>query len=198
MAINPASFHLVNVADTCSVWNILSSETLYALAQRNGCAFCVTEFVQYELLVKPRSSNKPEDIELRKRLAREQSGGAFGKHACSIDDLRAVSVLEERRKLGKGELSSIAFAMRIRQAFITDDRKAAKLARESGHNLTQTTPHLLAWLSFNNFLSDVDSQAVLKQHANLNGSLTRPFQDALDIARHCRANVPIQQLTPPT
>ncbi|MYN10493.1 hypothetical protein [Pseudoduganella aquatica] len=199
MAINPAHFHAVNVADTCSVWNILSSETLHSAAKNAGCSFCITDVVRYELLIKPRSEAKASDIELRKRLVREQSLGGFPSHTCSIDDLRVVSSLEGRKKLGKGELSSIAFAMRIRQAVITDDVKAAKLARESGHDLTQTTPHLLAWLDFNGALSAPDKVAVLAQHADLNGSLAGPFQRALEMASQCKANASTTAPTqPPT
>ncbi|XLZ69741.1 hypothetical protein ABT364_24935 [Massilia sp. SR12] len=188
MAIDPTRFHPVNVADSCSVWNILSSETLYSAARNSGCTFCITEVVQYELLLKPRSQLKPADMALQGRLRREQAIGQFPSHACTIDDLQVVTALEGRRKLGKGELSSIAFAMRIRQAVITDDRKAAKLAQESGHDLTQTTPHLLAWLDFNNALSDAEKAEVFEQHAALNGSLSAPFQRALEMANHCKVN----------
>lgn len=188
MPIDPSSFHRVNVADTCAVWNILSSETLYLAAKKAGCSFCVTGVVQYELLIKPRSQRKTSDIELCGRLEREQAAGGFPSHACTIDDLRMVSALEERKKLGKGELSSIALAMRLYQAVITDDRKAAKLSRDAGHGLTQTTPHLLSWLEFNDALSDADKRAVLEQHAELKGTLVRPFQDALEMARQCKAN----------
>ncbi|MGF6273862.1 putative nucleic acid-binding protein [Massilia sp. UYP11] len=188
MAIDPSNFHRVNVADTCAVWNILSSETLHLAAKKAGCSFCVTGVVQYELLVKPRSQRKACDVELRARLEREQAAGGFPSHACTLDDLRMVSALEERKKLGKGELSSIALAMRLYQAVITDDRKAAKLSREAGHNLTQTTPHLLSWLEFNDALSEADKQSVMQQHAELNGTLVRPFHDALDMARQCKAN----------
>jgi hypothetical protein len=188
MAINPAEFHLLNVADTCSVWNILSSKTLYAAAKTAGCAFCITDVVRYELLVKPRSHPKASDAELRKRLSVEQALGGFPSHSCSMEDLRVFSALEQRKKLGKGELSSIAFAMRIRQAVITDDVKAAKLARESGHNLTQTTPHLLAWLDFHGALTASEKQDVLTQHTALNGSLAAPFARAMEMASQCKAN----------
>lgn len=188
MAINPAEFHLMNVADTCSVWNILSSVTLHAAAKKAGCSFCITDVVRYELLVKPRSQPKPSDTELRKRLGVEQALGGFPSHSCSMEDLRVFSALEQRKKLGKGELSSIAFAMRIRQAVITDDVKAAKLARESGHGLTQTTPHLLAWLDFNGALTGPEKQDVLTQHADLNGSLAGPFARAMEMASQCKAN----------
>lgn len=188
MSIDPSNFHPVNVADTCAVWNILSSETLHLAAKKAGCSFCVTGVVQYELLLKPRSRHKDSDVELRARLEREQAAGGFPSHACSLEDLRMVSALEERKKLGKGELSSIALAMRLYQAVITDDRKAARLSRDAGHSLTQTTPHLLSWLEFNDALSEAEKRTVFEQHAELNGSLDGPFRDAIEIARQCKAN----------
>src|SRR5450830_1779393 len=141
MAIDPSKFHLVNVGDTCSVWNVLSSRQLYAAAKEAKCEFCITEFVQYECLVKPRTAPTAADLELRDRLEREQTKGCFKAHSCSIADLQAIVDLESRKRLGKGELSSIAFAMRIQQAVITDDQKARKLATNARHALTQTTPH---------------------------------------------------------
>jgi len=36
----------------------------------------------------------------------------FAAHSCDIGDLQAIRILESRKRLGKGELSSIAFAMR--------------------------------------------------------------------------------------
>lgn len=197
MAINPAEFHLMNVADTCAVWNILSSATLHSAAKTAGCAFCITDVVRYELLVKPRSKAKASDTELQRRLGAEQALGGFPSHACSMDDLRVFSALEQRKKLGKGELSSIAFAMRIRQAVITDDVKAAKLARDSGHELTQTTPHLLAWLDFNGALTGTEKQEVLTQHADLNGSLAAPFARAMEMASQCKANAAVS-IRPPS
>lgn len=187
MSIDPSLFHLLNVADTCAVWNILSSDVLHSAAKKAGCSFCVTGVVQYELAIKPRSERKASDIELRERLSKEQASGGFPSIACSIDDLRVVSALEARKKLGKGELSSIALAMRLYMAVITDDRKATKLARDTGHSQTQTTPHLLAWLEFNGALSEGEKRLLLEQHAGLNGSLAGPFRDALEIARHCKA-----------
>ena len=189
MSIDPSAFHLMNVADTCAVWNILSSDVLHSAAKKAGCSFCVTGVVQYELAVKPRSARKASDVELQKRLSRVQAAGGFPSIACSIDDLRVVSALESRKKLGKGELSSIALAMRLYMAVITDDRKATKLARETGHSMTQTTPHLLAWLEFNGALTDAEKRLLLEQHAGLNGTLAAPFRDALEMAQQCKSKV---------
>lgn len=186
MAIDPSNFHRINVADTCSVWNILSSRRLYAAAQEANCEFCITAFVHYECLVKSRTSPTPADLELRERLKDEQSRGKFASHACSIGDLQAIADLESRKKLGKGELSSIAFASRIRQAFITDDRKARKLSESVAQSVTQTTPHMHSWLIFTNRLTDSDHQLVLSQHIEVGGSLAPHLDVAYNMALQCR------------
>jgi hypothetical protein len=56
MAVDPRSFHLYNVTDTCSVWNVLSSATLYQTARSAGCNFICTAYVVYECLLKLRQS----------------------------------------------------------------------------------------------------------------------------------------------
>lgn len=185
MAIDPSKFHLVNVADTCSVWNMLSSLRLYSAAKEAHCDFCITEFVQYECLVKPRTAPSEAGKILVKRLMVEQERGAFRAHACSIDDLQAVELLEKRKRLGKGELSSIAFAMKIRQAVITDDQKARKLASDAGHGLVQTTPHLFSWLMFTGRLGDADKALVIQQHEAMDQDLAPHFERAYVIALEC-------------
>jgi len=186
MAIDPSKFHLVNVADTCSVWNILSSARLHAAALESKCDFCITSFVHYECLVKPRKALTAVDDQLRQRLSREQTLGRFQAHSCGIGDLQAVQILESRKRLGKGELSSIAFAMKIGQAVITDDQKARRLAESSGHRLTQTTPHLHSWLIFTGRLTDSDHALVLDQHKAMDGSLEPHLQQAYELALQCR------------
>lgn len=188
MAIDPSKFHPVNVADTCSVWNVLSSKMLFNAAQEARCAFCITSFVRYECLVKPRKSTTLAEQELMDRLRAAQRRGAFQHHSCGIEDLQSISVLESRKCLGKGELSSIAFAMKIRQAVITDDRKALKLAVEAGHALTQTTPHLFAWLIFTGRLGDSDRSTVIAQHQAMDRPLGTHFGRAYEMALQCRLN----------
>jgi hypothetical protein len=188
MAIDPSKFHLVNVADTCSVWNILSSPLLHSAAKQARCDFCVTSFVQYECLVKARTAPTTADHELRRRLVGEQRNGGFQAHSCGIDDLQDVTVLRDRKRLGMGEISSIAFAMKIRQAVITDDQKARKLAAAAGHSLTQTTPHLFSWLIFTGRLGDSDRTVVINQHKELGGDLEPHLHDAYELALQCRLN----------
>lgn len=188
MPIDPSKFHLVNVVDTCAVWNVLSSLRLYNAAKEARCEFCITDFVRYECLVKPRTAPNAASQTLMSRLIAEQSRGAFRPHSCSIDDLQMVDVLERRKRLGKGELSSIAFAMKIRQSVLTDDQKARRLASDVGHALVQTTPHLLSWLIFIGRLGDSDTAVVIQQHEALDQDLAPHFQRAYIMALECKLN----------
>jgi len=198
MSIDPSKFHLVNVADTCAVWNVLSSACLRAAAKDARCNFTITSFVHYECLIKPRSSPTEADHELRRRLQAEQRGGSFVAYSCSIEDLQDVKVLENRKRLGMGEISSIAFAMRIGQAVLTDDQKARKLAQAAGHSLVQTTPHLLSWLIFTRRLGDSDVKVVVNQHKALEGDLAPYFDKAYGLALQCQFNArPITTLPQP-
>jgi hypothetical protein len=188
MAIDPSKFHLINVADTCSVWNVLSSVRLHAAAQEARCDFCITTFVKYECLFKPRKAITPAQKTLMHRLEAEQKRGSFKDHACDIQDLQSIQLLENRKKLGKGELSSIAFAMKIGQAVITDDKKARKLATDAGHSLAQTTPHLFSWLIFTGRLTDSDKNVVISQHKEMGGPLAPHFDRAYEMALQCKLN----------
>jgi hypothetical protein len=144
MAVDPRSFHRYNMVDTCAVWNVLSSNRLYQGASGAGCMFSCTRFVIYECLVKPRKKMSIHDLELRRRLVEERNSARFSTFDLDLEDLQEVEILERRKKLGKGELSSIAFAKRTSQAFLTDDQKARKLGNDVIPGYVQTTPHLLA------------------------------------------------------
>lgn len=188
MAIDPSKFHLVNVTDTCSVWNVLSSARLHGAAKEARCDFCITSFVHYECLIKPRKSPTPAENELMRRLIQEQARGRFVAYHCDIGDLQAIRILESRKRLGMGELSSIAFAMKIGQAVLTDDMKARKLAEDSGHVLTQTTSHLFSWLIFKGHLGDSDKPTIITQHQAMERPLAPHFESAYEIALQCRLN----------
>lgn len=191
MAIDPSKFHLINVADTCSVWNVLSSPTMHSAAKEARCEFCITSFVHYECLNKPRKKTPTAaETELMRRLTQEQGRGGFSAHSCDIGDLQAIKLLESRKRLGKGELSSIAFAMKIGQAVITDDMKARKLAEDSGLAHIQTTPHLFSWLIFKGRLGDSDKGTVIAQHNAMDRPLAPHFENAYEMALQCRLNAP--------
>ncbi|WP_454669199.1 hypothetical protein [Achromobacter kerstersii] len=192
MVIDPSKFRLVNVADTCSVWNVLSSRVLYSAAKEARCEFCITSFVSYECLKKPRKKTPTAtEAELMQRLTQEQGRGRFAAHSCDISDLQTIKLLESRQRLGKGELSSIAFAIKIGQAVITDDMKARKLAEDFGHSLVQTTPHLFSWLIFKGRLGDSDKGTVIDQHRAMDRPLSPHFEKAYEMALQCRLNAPL-------
>ena len=168
MPIDPSSFHLYNVTDTCAVWNVLSSRTLYSTARGAGVVFICTRFVLYECLFKPRQKISACDEELQSRFRAAQRESVFGTYSMDITDLQTIGLLENRKRLGKGELSSIAFALKIRKALLTDDQKARRLACELLQELvTQTTPHLLGWLFFTNRLVDADKNTIIKEHLEM-------------------------------
>lgn len=196
MAIDPSTFHPFNVTDTCAVWNILSSARLRSAAREASCDFCITSYVHYECLVKPRTSPTKADRELRQKLEVEQRGGAFKAHSCSIGDLQNVRVLAERKRLGMGEISSIAFAMKIGHAVLTDDQKARKLATDTGHRLVQTTPHLFSWLIFTRRLGDSDVPLVVDQHQTLDGNLAPHLHRAYELALQCMLNARAAAVAP--
>ncbi len=187
MAIDPSQFHTLNVADTCSLWNVLSSQRMYAAARDASCSFCCTTFVVYECLHKRRSSEVPVENELKTRLKREIDSSNIVAYSLDVADLQDVAVLESRRRLSKGELSSIAFANKTRQAFLTDDQKARILAESFlGTKMTQTTPHLFGWLIFTCRLSDADKDHVIDEHERHIRPLRRHFEAMYLDALRCR------------
>lgn len=187
MAIDPSYFELHNVADTCAVWNVLSSLILYTNASSAGCKFCLTHFVHYECLFKPRRNPAKEELFLQDRLRKEHNKGAFQKYHLDIEDLQDIIILENRKRLSKGELSSIVFARKTRQAFLTDDQKARKLASQvMDRTKVQTTPHLFGWLCFSNRLGDVDKDHVIQEHCQLRRPLAVYFEEMYQEALRCR------------
>jgi hypothetical protein len=168
MAIDPTRFATSNVVDTCAVWNILRSSCLYDAALSASCHFVITTYVEYECLLKPRTRTRPSDTELMSRLRKAQANSHFTAFPCDLSDLETL--LEQRQRLGKGEISSIAFAMRFRQAVLTDDQKARRFATDSGHEAVQTTPHLFSWLIYSRRLADSDKDTGSLSIANLTAS----------------------------
>lgn len=182
--LNPAIFHPHNVVDACSILNIFSSKTLYlaAISKMAKCSFCCTKFVYYECLIRPQKTESEQEKLIKKRLINERTKGInFNDYHLDIEDLHDVKILENRKNLGKGELSSIIFAKKTRQAFMTDDRKARNLAETMlEENMVQTTPHLLGWLFYSNFLVDSDKKDIIKEHSLFRttnwGNLSKYFE----------------------
>jgi len=187
MAIDCSQFHLVNVIDTCAIWNVLSSQRLLSAAKAAKCHFSATAFVYYEALHKSRTAPTKEDIELQNRLRRERRAGFFGDCSLDIRDLQEIDILERRMHLGKGELSSIAFSKKAGLSFLTDDQKARRLGSGvMAASRVQTTPHLFGWLFFVGQLSDSDKNGVIDEHERYGGPLRPYFETMYNEALRCR------------
>ena len=187
MAFDPRNFYQYNMIDTCAVWNVLSSKRLHEGAISAGCIFSCTRFVIYECLEKRRKVPSRYDLELQRRLTEERKNNRFQTYSIEIEDLQEIDILERRKKLGKGELSSIVFAKRTHQAFLTDDQKARKLALEVMPGYVQTTPHLFGWLLYEGILKDSDKDPIIAEHDALNLPLSKYFEEVSETALRYRS-----------
>ena len=123
-------------------------------------------------------------IQQRQLLRDETRKNRFRCEHLSISDLQEIEILENRKKLGKGELSSIAFARKTRLAFMMDDVKARKLGEfVLGEMKTLTTPRLLGWLYINRILTDSDHAVIIKEHEtqkrNMSTQYNQIYQEAM-------------------
>jgi hypothetical protein len=192
MTGNVAQFEKLNVADTCSLWNILASKLLSSTADAVGVKLCSTTFVRYECLHKP-GPPRAERAELQKRLNTKIDNGSIQCHPIEIEDLQELEILQNRKRLSVGELSVIIFARKTRQAVLTDDIGAQKLARqELGAALVQSTPHLFAWLYFNSRMNDADKDQIVADLKSLGRNLHPHLDEYHTEAQRCRvmANQP--------
>ena len=174
---------LFNVIDSCSVWNILSSPIIYLASIQAGCYYALTNYVGYECLYKKRKEK--HDGTIITKLQKGIEAKRFMNCDITIDDLQEIGILENRKNLGKGELSSIVFAKKTKQAFLTDDKKARALAKEVlGSEFVQTTPHLVGFCFYKRHLLDNDINSLIAEHqASLTsgwGDLTRFFKEAYE------------------
>lgn len=178
---------MMAVADTCSVWNMLSSRKLYQAAVNAKLHFCVTPMVLYECLQKPRSSMTSEKAELINRLEKARRNGDFPVQECDLDDLASL-VRVAPKGLGSGELSCIATAYRIRSiGFMTDEKKARGFAAQKLGLAVETTPKLYAWLHYYQHLGGGDHEDVIREHELYESRpLTPFFREAYEEAMRCR------------
>ncbi|WP_163865071.1 hypothetical protein [Myxococcus eversor] len=166
----PESFINTNIIDTCAIWNLLSSETLFHRSRACKHTYITTPTVLYECLIKPRTPPITQAKEtLRSRLQAHLRTGELTELKISIDDLHEVSQLSSR--LGQGELSCAAAARKIHQAVMTDNRRDFRAIESLIDGRLQTTPRLLGWLVLNNHLGDTEVQTVISEHKELEGSL---------------------------
>ena len=175
------------VADTCSVWNLLSSSTLHRACVVARFDFILTDFVLYECLHKPRKEQRSADATLQERLKDARMRQQFKNYSLALEDLQEVAILEQRRRLSKGELASIAFAKRVGLAFQTDDMGARTLAATTlASERVQTTPHVVGWLFYEGRLADADLAEILREHQSFERPLRKFFQEMYEEAMRCR------------
>lgn len=185
--IDVGNFITHNIIDSCSIQNVLSSVLLYQSAQYARCCFYCTSFVRYECLFKSAKHNLDSLLIIRDRLRGAQKKGDFAVYNIDIEDLQEVDALYNKMKLSKGELSSMIFAKKTNQAFLTDDQNARKLAASYiGQSHVQTTPQLVGWLIFINILTDADKDTILRQHSEMNGTLGKYIHEAYMMALQLR------------
>lgn len=175
------------IADTCAVWNVLASRALHRACIAAGFEFALTDFVLYECLHKPRKTNSDAAERLRERLKVARRDNQFRNVGLSVEDLQAVGQLESRKRLSKGELSGIAFAMRAAVGFQTDDQGARKLATAVlSAERVQTTPHVLGWLFFQGRLVDSDLAGIIEEHEAHERPLRPHYETMYEEAMRCR------------
>jgi len=149
-----------------------------------GCTFSCTQFVAYECLYKPRSI-KPskQEEELRERFRKEYERRTIPSYKIAIQDLQSVEILANRKKIGKGELSSIVFAIQTRQAFLSDDKGAIRLAlTELESSLVQSTSMLFGWLFFHHHLADHEKEQIISELEMHGRNIRRDYEEAYDYA----------------
>jgi len=185
--IDVTKFSKHNIIDTCAIWNVLSSVELYRATMRASINFYCSEFVIYECLYRHRTTNKEEDKKLQQILLEERKKDLFLSFKLDIEDLQLVNILQTRKKLGLGEISSIALAIKTKQAFLTDDQRARKLAMSVQEGtIVQTVPQMFGWLFFVGILIDGDKDVIITQHQEMNGILTKYFIQTYMEACRCR------------
>ncbi|RJP19219.1 MAG: hypothetical protein C4527_26920 [Candidatus Omnitrophota bacterium] len=182
ISVDISKFHKYNLTDTCVIWNLLSSQRLYGCAIESGVTFYCSFYVIYESIHKPRKTWSKAEKELLERLIANRRKNQFQAYSLDLEDLQDLEVLEKRKNLGKGELSSIVLAKKYKQAFMTDDKKARKLAETIlPKERVQTTPHLLGWLFYEGYLNDSDHQIIVDEHIKMERLLSEHFTN---IYRH--------------
>ena len=165
MEIDVRTFGLSSTIDTCSIYNLFSSRKLLAATQARNAWFVITDYVYYESVIRertlPTQADRKIQTEFNRRL--EQRKG-FSREKLEISDLQAVANLPAARRLGKGEIASMAVALRMRLGFTTDDQRARRAAQQAGVTPVQTIPHLVGWLVYCGELSDGDFTDVVREH----------------------------------
>ena len=179
----PETFWPVNVTDTCAIWNLVSSPTLFRTARKHGLSFVITSTVSYECFVKSRDK-PPSRVHAwwRERLRQHLQREEVGRMESTIDDLQEVMGIARREglgvRLGHGEISCIAVARRLRHAVLTDNKRDFGAIRRLVDGLMQTTPRLLGWLYVEEELTDGSVREIIGEHRRNGGEMGKVYEVA--------------------
>lgn len=188
MTIDITKCTRVNIADSCAVWNLLSSLLLFSRLDSNSFFFSITKYVEYECLHKESANPSSAYLEIQKRLILHQKSNKFSSFTISLEDLQDDLIVKHSQQLGIGELSSIAFSKKINQAFLTDDQKARKIAKDIlGEEKVQTTPLIVGWLFYEAIFSDADLDLLISEHNKHGRPLEKFFRQVYREACRRRA-----------
>lgn len=143
--------------------------------------------VQYECLRK--STTNAAHLNLRKRLEDAISDGRVGVYGVDLEDVQQIDLLLHRHRLGRGELSCIAFAKRTGISVLVDERRGTKLARQvlGADNRAQGTPRLLGWLLFMNHLGLESVDAVIEEHVSAGRPLAHWYREMAEWIRRIKS-----------
>ena len=179
----PDSLIRVNITDTCAIWHLVGSMTLFKAARRMNVSFIITNTVFYECFTKSRGrAASVQHQALRDRLETHVNQDEVKRIDLTIDDLQELITLARLRgvdkRLGHGEMSCAALARRWRAAVLTDNRKDFGAIKGLVDECLQTTPRLLGWLYLEGRLTDADVGDVLSEHYNSGGQMSQVYQRA--------------------
>ena len=184
--MKPFKFKNINkytVIDACSTVNLISSKMFLSHALNDGFEFNMTRNVEFELVSKPlRRPNKriEEQREYIKHLLAQKD---LIRTSLSIDDLHELAELEERKKLGIGELSCIAYAKHKRLTVITDDTDAGNFAEKVlGNDYANNTADLLGNLLYRRIIIDNEYDSLIQEHLNNKGNMKSLYDAVRSIA----------------
>ncbi len=189
MDFNPKDFKKSSLIDSCSVWNLLSSKRLFEISQQATATYCASGFVRYECLKKARKSVSESETELIKRLNKAIEEEQFTFFSTHIEDLHDLEILEKRKHLGLGELSSLVLARRFNIAFTTDDKGARKFGEEIlPKGMVQTIPQLFGWLVYNQLILDHEKDEIIAEHVEMGRPLKDYFQKMFELILQYKLN----------
>lgn len=130
----PGKFISVNVTDTCAIWHLVGSPTLFRAARQVTVSFVITSTVFYECFVKSRSRRPTaQREEMRKRLRTYIDQGQVSRMNLGIDALQDMIFLARQRgcdkRLGQANSPALRSPGRWARRYSRTTRGILRLSR---------------------------------------------------------------------